>query len=53
VPIGSASPPDRSLGDYFTLAADPQGRLHVAFVRATGQPGPVLHARQEAGPRLR
>lgn len=45
--------PDRSLGDFLTMAVDPEGRLHLAFTVSTQDDGPrVAHAVQEAGPTM-
>lgn len=40
---------DRSLGDFFSLALDPEGRVHFAFVKSLGGSTSVVHAKQVGG----
>jgi hypothetical protein len=41
--------PDRSLGDFFTIAADQEGRVHVAFVRSVDGHAALEWTRQDGG----
>lgn len=45
--------PDRSLGDFFTLAVDPDGHVHAAFMKSLKGDVALVHARQTQGPSLR
>jgi hypothetical protein len=50
---GDPNPPDRGLGDFFTIALDPEGKVHLAFgVGSRGEKFLTTHARQLAGPSL-
>jgi hypothetical protein len=40
---------DRSLGDFFSIALDPEGRVHVAYVKSLGGETTLVHAKQVAG----
>lgn len=50
---GDPNPPDRGLGDFFTIALDPQGKAHLSFgVGSKGEKFSTVHARQLEGPSL-
>jgi hypothetical protein len=40
---------DRSLGDFFSIALDPQGFVHFAYVKSLGGQTNLVHAKQVAG----
>lgn len=50
----SPNAPDRCLGDFFTVALDPQGYAHLSFNKCTrgSDPTRVLYARQTGGASL-
>lgn len=40
---------DRSLGDFFSIALDPQGRVHLAYVKSLDGKTTLVHAKQLGG----